>query len=86
LRWRVSRPEIERLSRTQRDLLEEAAAALRPGGVVVYSTCSLEPEENRDVIAAFLADHPKFKREAERDLLPFVDGVDGAYVARLRQT
>ena len=86
LRWRVSRPEIERLSRTQRDLLEEAAAALRPGGVVVYSTCSLEPEENRDVIAAFLADHPKFKREAERELLPFVDGVDGAYVARLRQT
>jgi 16S rRNA (cytosine967-C5)-methyltransferase len=86
LRWRVSPAEVERLSRLQLNLLALAAAALKPGGVVVYSTCSLEPEENRDVIGAFLANHPEYQRESERELLPFKDELDGAYVARLRRT
>ena len=86
LRWRIRPEEIERLRTTQLELLRQAAPRLKPGGILVYSTCSLEPEENAEVVKQFLAEHPQFKLEHERELLPFVDGVDGAYVARLRKT
>jgi 16S rRNA (cytosine967-C5)-methyltransferase len=64
------------------NLLNQAAPRLKPGGTLVYSTCSLEPEENAEVVKQFLAAHPEFKLERERALLPFTDAVDGAYVAR----
>ena len=86
LRWRVTPAEIVRLSRAQLDLLQRAATAVKPGGILVYSTCSLEPEENKQVIESFLARRPEFKMESERVLMPFADGVDGAYVARLRRS
>jgi 16S rRNA (cytosine967-C5)-methyltransferase len=83
LRWRISPGEISRLRQTQLELLQIAAEKLKPGGVLVYSTCSLEAEENSDVMKEFIAAHANFKLESERELLPFADGVDGAYVARL---
>jgi len=85
LRWRVQPAEIERLSVAQLDLLRQAAARLKPGGILVYSTCSLEPEENSRVVKAFLDEHAGFALEHERELLPFVDKVDGAYVARFKR-
>lgn len=86
LRWRIRAEEIQRLSEEQLKLLRQAAPRLKPGGTLVYSTCSLEPEENGEVVKRFLTEHPQFKLEHERELLPFVDGVDGAYVARMRRT
>ena len=83
LRWRIRPEEIERLRAAQLELLRRAAPRLKPGGTFVYSTCSLEPEENGEVVKQFLNEHPNFKLERERELLPFVDGTDGAYVARL---
>lgn len=85
LRWRIRPEEIARLSQTQSSILDKAAPALKPGGALVYSTCSLEPEENTQVVKAFLAAHPEFELLRERTLLPFEDRVDGAYVARLRK-
>ena len=85
LRWRIQAAEIERLRATQLALLNQAALQLKPDGVLVYSTCSLEPEENIEVVKAFLAAHPDFKLETESQLLPFVDGVDGAFVAKLQR-
>ena len=85
LRWRIQPAEIERLRAIQLNLLNQAALRLRPSGVLVYSTCSLEPEENTEVVKQFLAAHADFTLELERQLLPFADGVDGAYVARLAQ-
>jgi 16S rRNA (cytosine967-C5)-methyltransferase len=85
LRWRIQPTEIERLRATQLELLRQAATRLKPGGTLVYSTCSLEPEENSQLVQQFLATQPKYKLENERQLLPFVDSVDGAYVARLVQ-
>jgi 16S rRNA (cytosine967-C5)-methyltransferase len=85
LRWRVRLEEIERLRRTQLGLLEQAAGTLRPGGVVVYSTCSLEPEENRGVVDAFIAAHPDFTLERDRELFPPDSQTDGAYAAALRK-
>jgi 16S rRNA (cytosine967-C5)-methyltransferase len=83
LRWRISPAEILRLQKTQLDLLKLAAPKLKPGGVLVYSTCSLEPEENSEVVKQFLREQRNFKLESERELLPFADNVDGAFVARL---
>jgi 16S rRNA (cytosine967-C5)-methyltransferase len=84
LRWRIQPAEIERLRSTQLQLLAQGAAALKPGGTLVYSTCSMEPEENRKVIEEFLSNLPRLQLQSERSLLPFVDAVDGAYVATLR--
>jgi 16S rRNA (cytosine967-C5)-methyltransferase len=86
LRWRVSLAEISRLRQTQLELLKLAAAKLRPGGVLIYSTCSLEPEENSEVVKEFLREHAGFKLENERALLPFADNVDGAYVVHLKHS
>jgi 16S rRNA (cytosine967-C5)-methyltransferase len=83
LRWRISPEEISRLQQTQLDLLKLAATKLKTGGVLIYSTCSLEREENSEVVKEFLRGHKNFKLESEQELLPFVDNVDGAFVARL---
>jgi 16S rRNA (cytosine967-C5)-methyltransferase len=83
LRWRIRPDEISRLRVTQLGLLRRAAPLLKPGGVLVYSTCSLEPEENTEVISQFLSERAGFKLERKRELLPFADAVDGAFVARL---
>jgi 16S rRNA (cytosine967-C5)-methyltransferase len=85
LRWRIQPSEIERLRSAQLDLLKQAATQVKPGGILVYSTCSLEPEENGEVVKQFLSERADFKLEYERKLLPFTDGVDGAYVARMKK-
>lgn len=85
LRWRLKPEEFARLRKVQLDLLHRATSLLKPGGVLVYSTCSLEPEENEQLITAFLEDYPLFDRETERALSPLRDKVDGAYVIRLRR-
>ena len=83
LRWRLRPAEISRLLESQMNLLRECAPLLKPGGTLVYSTCSLEPDENESVVAEFLASHSGYAQVRSRELLPFTDEVDGAFVARL---
>ena len=85
LRWLIRVEEIARLSRVQAQLLRDAAGKLKPGGTLIYSTCSLEAEENEQVVQAFLAENKHFKLDKERQLLPFIESVDGAYVAKLQK-
>lgn len=84
LRWRVQSAEVERLRAVQLQLLQQAAPWLKPGGTLVYSTCSLEPEENTTVIQDFLSGNSAFQLVRERELVPFADGTDGAFVATLK--
>ena len=83
LRWRLKPADVERLAATQLGLLEKATQRLKAVGTILYSTCSLEREENQELVKKFLSAHPEFKLESERELWPFRDGTDGAYIARL---
>lgn len=83
LRWRLKETEIQRLTATQLNLIDQAPRRLKPNGTILYSTCSLEPEENQQLIQKFLSTHADFRLDHERELLPFRDQVDGAYIARL---
>ena len=83
LRWRLRPAEITRLTANQLGLLLGAATQLKAGGTLVYSTCSLEPEENGGVVQQFLAAQKDFRLAHERQLLSCRDQVDGAYVAAL---
>jgi 16S rRNA (cytosine967-C5)-methyltransferase len=98
-RWRVRPEDLAALAALQREMLESAAALVRPGGWLVYSTCSLEPEENGEQVDAFLGAHPEFVLDpaggAVDDglldargrlvVLPQRTGVDGAFAARMRR-
>jgi 16S rRNA (cytosine967-C5)-methyltransferase len=82
-RWRFTEARLARLVRTQRALLERLAGLLKPGGRLVYSTCSLEPEEDEALVAAFLKGRHEFKRISEHKIFPPKARTDGAYVALL---
>ena len=70
IRWRLRADDLTRLARLQLRLLDNAADLLKPGGILVYATCSLEPEENEQVVERFLASHPGFRLR-----LPYDEGV-----------
>lgn len=70
IRWRLKASDLPRLAALQAELLEAAALHLKPGGTLVYSVCSLEPEEGRDRIRAFLETHGDFQVRDVRGLLP----------------
>ena len=75
---RLKRPEdVARMSELQGRMLAQAATLVRPGGLLVYSTCSLEPEEAEHQIAAFLPAHPDFQRSA---LEPAEIGAEPAWI------
>ncbi|MCG3147343.1 MAG: Ribosomal RNA small subunit methyltransferase B [Verrucomicrobiae bacterium] len=80
LRWRIREEELRRLADVQKKLLAVARELVKPGGVVVYSTCSLEPEENEQVVAQA----PGFVIEEQRASRPPSDNMDGAFVCKMR--
>lgn len=101
IRWRRQPADLVQLVALQQELLNHAASLLKPGGRLVYSTCSLESEENEEQIRRFLADHPNFRvdlpdnfaanfsaeRMAEGFLtIPRADGPDGFFMTRLEKS
>jgi 16S rRNA (cytosine967-C5)-methyltransferase len=80
IKWRRSPDEFAALASLQLRILARAAAVVRPGGRILYSTCSSEPEENDEVIERFLASHPGFRKAALRyPAAPELVGPDGAF-------
>ncbi|MGK2960887.1 MAG: 16S rRNA (cytosine(967)-C(5))-methyltransferase RsmB [Gemmatimonadaceae bacterium] len=99
-RWRLRISDIPVMASLQASILREAAKVVRPGGLLIYSTCSLEPEENDAQIEDFLARNPDWTLEPPPQgtvpadtmdrgflrVLPQVHGSDGAFAARLRRS
>ncbi|MEI6562697.1 MAG: 16S rRNA (cytosine(967)-C(5))-methyltransferase RsmB [bacterium] len=84
-RWRFDMIRLGKVCETQRAILDGAATRIRVGGRMVYSTCSLESEEDESLIMAWLKDHLNFELIRERKLFPPTDGVDGAYAALIKR-
>ncbi|HTI52387.1 MAG TPA: 16S rRNA (cytosine(967)-C(5))-methyltransferase RsmB [Planctomycetaceae bacterium] len=80
VRWRIQPADITELAELQRRLLHEALTRLSPTGRLLYSTCSIEPEENHDLVAAVLSTHPAWKIAEERFHTPG-QPADGGYQA-----
>jgi len=98
-RWRLKASDLAVMPTLQRDILRASASAVRPGGLLIYSTCSLELEENDQQVATFLAEHPDWHLEPPPSgvvpesvlddgllrVLPQRHGTDGAFAARFRR-
>jgi 16S rRNA (cytosine967-C5)-methyltransferase len=82
VRWNFAEAELSRLVMEQKRILEGSCALVRSGGRLVYSTCSIEEEENAKQVRGFLKRHPEFTLAAEEQLLPTQEH-DGAYSALL---
>ena len=97
-RWSKESEDIAGLCGIQKRILEEAAQLVVPGGTLIYSTCTITPEENQDMVEQFLARHPEY--EADNTItdcwlnmdketngyvqfLPFADDMDGFFIARM---
>ena len=78
LKWRQSPQGLAELAAKQQAILESAARLLKPGGRIVYATCSLLRAENEDIAAAFTAAHPGYRRLSVRDLLESAKVADAA--------
>lgn len=82
-RWNWSEDKLASLVKLQMEILDASASRVAPGGKLVYSTCSNEPEENDEQVAAFLTRHPEFSYVESFESLPFETKTDGAFAAAL---
>ncbi len=82
VRWRLTDEDFIRMPAQQLALLRRTSDLLKPGGTLVYSTCSLEPEENDEVVAQALRETPTLRLIEKRRTLPQIDAIDGAFAAK----
>ncbi len=85
IRWRRTPDDLPRFAEAQRELLRRAAQLARPGGRVIYSTCSSEPEENEQVVTGFLDERADYTLERTHETWPFRDGLEAFFGAVLRR-
>ncbi len=85
VRWRLKPADFLRMQRRQIEIVRAVFPLLKPGGILVYSTCSLEREENEEVVQQLLGELSTLQLEEETRSIPFQDNFDGAFAAKLRR-
>ena len=82
-KWKVDLSFIDRMRSLQKEILTNYASMLRPGGKLIYATCSILPSENSKQVSYFCSEHTHFQLEEEKIISPALSGFDGFYMARL---
>lgn len=97
-RWAKESEDIAGLCKIQKKILEEAAQLVVPGGTLIYSTCTIAPEENQEMVKTFISEHPEYELDETLtdcwldvdkeetgyvQFLPFIDDMDGFFIARM---
>lgn len=83
IRYKMTEEKQEELVRIQRDILAVVHRYVKPGGKLIYSTCTINRAENEENVAWFLAQHPQFRCDYEKQILPDETGCDGFFIARM---
>lgn len=83
IRYKMSKEQQQELVKLQRRILDTVHAYVKPGGTLLYSTCTIHKGENEDNVAWFLQKHPEFSLEKQRQMFPGEVGNDGFYLAKL---
>ncbi len=83
IKWKRKEEDISELCALQRDILETAATYVKKGGILVYSTCTILPEENRIRISEFLKNHSEYKKVFEKQILTTENGESGFYICKM---
>jgi len=86
VRWRLKPADFVRMQKQQLEIVRAVFGLLKPSGVLVYSTCSLEPEENEELVQRILGDLSILRLERTKHSIPFRDYFDGAFAARLMKS
>jgi 16S rRNA (cytosine967-C5)-methyltransferase len=86
VRWRLRPPDFVRMQRLQINIVNAVAKLLKPGGILVYSTCSIEPEENEHVVQQVLRNTSILEQQEQKQCLPFREHLDGAFAAKFMRT
>lgn len=84
-KWKLRSEDIEHVKKIQSEILDRYPLMVKPGGRMVYATCSVLPSENSKQILNFLSSHPEWMLEEEKTLLPHLSETDGFYMARLKK-
>ena len=85
IKYKELTQDMELLPRKQLAILSASSGYVKPGGTLVYSTCTINPEENEKVTDAFLKKNNSFKMVERIQLLPNVDGTDGFYICVMKK-
>lgn len=86
IKYRELTEEQDLLPKKQMAILSASAKYVKPGGTLLYSTCTINPYENQRVIAGFLKKHPFFKKEEMLQLMPHVNGTDGFFLCVMKKS
>ncbi|MGC8971721.1 MAG: 16S rRNA (cytosine(967)-C(5))-methyltransferase RsmB [bacterium] len=85
IKWRLKPKDIENLSKLQKRILESGAKFLKPGGILVYSACTISKEETYDIIKSFIDENKDYYLVEEKQFLPHIDDVEGFYIVKLQR-
>jgi len=86
IKYKAYNQEMAMLPQKQQAILQAASKYVNAGGTLVYSTCTVNPHENEEIVSSFLRSHPNFMVEETKQLLPHINGTDGFFICRMRKS